>query len=988
MENKAASHTPAALTLEQHLSYQFQYFKEQFLLAASSLGIAVPLDMMEDKSGHIFPFLQASGPKYIFQIMQSHIQNVHLMRCALSLLLITTSLLRKRIAQVDMDDGRLHRVHSTEKEWARQALQKFSDSVTMGSCVNILISTYNPVVQELVLNLMAALISSSNDTVRQMLSAPNSRFSSIAEVNHQKVLSLHLKKLNSRIFTADTTASENRRSILPPTNGMLLPVSVLANVHNNSAAYQSTSNLFEDRKLSFQRDRSNTVNNSRLSEMFDESTGPSASSGAPEEYNSCLANVLSVVLLQKNRHLLLAGCTDIIQAMARNGSSELCEIIARTPTCPLPLIDLDRNAASKKRQAKTTPINPLGSRIVEWAGLKIPLKFLQKFHTLFSVKDRKANLDGSEEEKALSYQASTSQIREEYCYAHDSSLLAIALLIKGSQAVMEHVLTLPGASDLLQLSVSHYAGRHNGEIDEVILNAVNVIQMEKQRQVRMRARESMLTVQTSSSSSASGGLPRPHPSAKSPVLPHMRRSRSQEATKYTSQSQKSLRPISTVPFSGDKATEDLAWAMSAIQPSPPRLVSQSQPLSLANGLEANFRAEYVEETEKGRLYLMKQADQVSKERGPPSDFTVQAAGQLRSTLQASIHHPPSVDNLLETSLRKIDANTEESILLQKKSSGQQDVPAYAEKLGLFPPQSLSTPGVPEVSFASYYNNGSQSSQSKMPESNSADAAGFLQHGLSASRDFFGHLPPKPFIPKRIEAKDCVHPTEDLDKIREKFRLIADNAVMKIKGEGVLRNGKNTVSIEERARRVYSPQKHQLPSLGGSQLMNTLASNKANESKPPRTASGGIKPLQPIQSNTTGLFPLSLDDPDLHPSLIQTRGDSEVLSTTSSWQEGSTVETEEQTPAWNSISTHAEQGYFGFKLDAVDLEEEGNALFDAFKPIFDYTPNSESPDNREKKKQGENVENRPNTVPGRVFEASVLANSAPMPSFETTEDPLI
>lgn len=196
MENKASSHTPAALTLEQHLSYQFQYFKEQFLQAASSLGIAVPLDMMEDKSGHIFPFLQASGPKYIFQIMQSHIQNVHLMRCALSLLLITTSLLRKRIIQVDMDDGRLHRVHSTEKEWARQALQKFSDSVTMGSCVNILISTYNPVVQELVLNLMAALISSSNDTVRQMLSAPNSRFSSIAEVNHQKVLSLHLKKLN------------------------------------------------------------------------------------------------------------------------------------------------------------------------------------------------------------------------------------------------------------------------------------------------------------------------------------------------------------------------------------------------------------------------------------------------------------------------------------------------------------------------------------------------------------------------------------------------------------------------------------------------------------------------------------------------------------------------------------------------------------------------------------------------------------------------
>eukprot|EP01031_Cornospumella_fuschlensis_P029879 gene29879-36075_t len=158
------SHTNEETHLETKLSHQFQYFKEQFLDAAASLGIAVPLDIVEDKSGHIFPFLQSSGPKYVFQIMQSQIHNVHLMRCALSVLIITTTILRKRIQLPEMEPtSYLNNRLNAETQWARQALGKFSDSVTMGSCVNILISTYNPVVQELTLNLIAGLVSVSDD---------------------------------------------------------------------------------------------------------------------------------------------------------------------------------------------------------------------------------------------------------------------------------------------------------------------------------------------------------------------------------------------------------------------------------------------------------------------------------------------------------------------------------------------------------------------------------------------------------------------------------------------------------------------------------------------------------------------------------------------------------------------------------------------------------------------------------------------------------
>lgn len=870
------------LTMEQRLSHQFQYFKDQFLEAASSLSIAVPLDIVEDKSGHIYPFLQASGPKYIFQIMQGNIHNIHLMRCALSVLIITTTLLRKRIQALDGNPA--------ERDWASAALLKFSDSVTMGSCINILINTYNPVVQELILNLMAALITVSDDAIRQMLSAPQSRFTPTdTSSNHSKILSMHLKKLNSRLSTADTGAESRRQSL--SANAMLLPSSVL-----NATPRKSLFLPRRDDEISLQ-----------------------------EEYNSCLAHILSVVLLQKNRHLLLAAATDVIQAMSKNASQELCEVIARTPTCPLPLVEVDRHLHSKKKAIKVQPINPLGNKVIEWAGLKIPLKFLQKYHTLYPQ-------HGSDDK------VSTSQTREEYYYAHDSALLAMSSLIIGSLMVVHELLDLPGALDVLQLSATIYVARHPNDLDALVLNAMNTLQIEKLKRIRANERE-----QTALSEEA---LLRSPSAAKSPVLPAMRRSQSVSTGN---------RPKPDGLKRSATSADDFPWATAHINAAPAISKSHSQPVGLSSNHMVDFSTTYAEETEKNRLYLLRSADKITRDRTEASDFSIDGANELRNTLKAPIHQQPVVDNLLEHSLQAIDSNTQVSILATRSNE-----PTHISRL-LSAPQ----PGLNEVSlsFTSYYNGSNGSKRATTTE----EAP--LSHGMSATRDFFGTLPVKPFIPKRIEAKDCIHPMEDLDKIRAKFQLIAQNAVSKIKHDGkasaacfrtflipfagVYRSGKSTVSIEERARRVYSPKR--LPSIRGSG-----------------------EGLDGTRRPSSGAMQISLDGPDMQPPLAKTRADSGHFALLEE-------ETDDKTPAWNSIST-TEQGYFGFKLDTMELEEE-NALFDNFKPIFDYTAKPETAQDKDKEKERVGTAaSGVKTSAMRMFEGSVL--SAPKLTMEATEDQIL
>ena len=67
--------------------------------AASSCGVTVPLDLLEDNSGRLFSFMQTQtgqcGPKYVLSVMENNPESIHLMRCSLSLLIVTIQVSRQ-----------------------------------------------------------------------------------------------------------------------------------------------------------------------------------------------------------------------------------------------------------------------------------------------------------------------------------------------------------------------------------------------------------------------------------------------------------------------------------------------------------------------------------------------------------------------------------------------------------------------------------------------------------------------------------------------------------------------------------------------------------------------------------------------------------------------------------------------------------------------------------------------------------------------------
>jgi hypothetical protein len=136
---------------------------------------------------------------------------------------------------------------------------------------------------------------------------------------------------------------------------------------------------------------------------------------------------------------------------------------------------------------------------------------------------------------------------------------------------------------------------------------------------------------------------------------------------------------------------------------------------------------------------------------------------------------------------------------------------------------------------------------------------------------------------------------------------------------VLRNGKNLVTIEERARRVYSPKKS---AFGMSLHPPGTTTENDDELQQPSLSSSQQNGLN-IQTNSTFSQPLTLD---LTPPLLAPRPPT-----------SSVPGDPEKTPAWNALKpqdVQAQNQYYGLRLDNVEFEEE-NKLFSNFKPIFEY-----------------------------------------------------
>lgn len=975
--NKNERGDQEALNLQ--LRQKFSFFLQDLLRVCSVANINFPLNLLNERGPltPIQPFLKKNGLKYVFQFIQTHASNLQISRAGFSLLIICITFLRKLHQDFKSSPGQ---VQLEEKLWITQSYAKLTDTIAIGSCMSIFITTHDAVVQELILNLVANLILVSEESASCLLQAPSifnkNRHSLDSPSSH-----ISLKRsINNRGGTADTT--DSRRTMM-------------TNNPNN---------------MSF---RDVTRPNSRNSTF---GTGDDSSSN---NNNSCLAYMLSVVILQRNRHQLLGAAAEIIILLSRDGSNPLCQHIARLSSCPLPLLsaleqprssnnnratygfnttstdtNTANNPSNNSNESNNLACNPLTTKVIDWAGVKVFLKFLQRYHQLlprstdtneddFQLQFNQQG-DGSgenDEKQEEEYDPSqinpaammSEELRNEYHAVHHRALLAICLLIRGAQEIASYLVQLPGAVDVLRASANVFNEMHVEDHDGAVIIAINALQLEKQKLRRMKmlanANNAIAknknrkntneakrlakiaaahsSVPTTAATTATGGRRNTTRGSNTSTSP------TRNSTSSTSIHGKRLKPL----FGNN------------ITMSPAKLEKHEDHVTLAAPTHVvNFQAEYPVMTEKHSLYLQTHAMQ--KEASDPMNNDVSplqkaAVARLVAGAAGPLHSEGSHDTLLSTSLKIIDAETNDNIL-------DMNLPfdGIASNNG---------------SVNTVRNNTAMSSFNQLPWSamDQSSSLSFLprpldgnetphklamiepwDHGLSAYRDFFQVLPHCPGMPARIEPQDVIHGNEDLDKIREKFQAIAAAAVKKIHNKGmsfvrsfyflylilaiaigVMFNGKSTVSIDERARRIYSPP----PEKRMSASFSIPPSRAPSRSRSPTAASASSS----LTSNNvnkrpkSGLQPLDLSEANQLElaSLSSGRGRYPALS----HRDGSdaNIPDPEKTPAWNPRPEGL--AYYGIRLDNVEFEEQD--LFDRFKPIFDY----DAPEPAPSPKKGKTVD---------------------------------
>jgi hypothetical protein len=857
---------PMTFTADRKLHEQFNFFKQEFIKTAIRMDLAIPLDIVEEKSHFLRPFLESNGPKYVFQVLQSHITEMQILRPGLSLLVTTLALLKrhmpKNLFANEANFGFYNDKNplTADELWATQMVPKITDSVTITGCVSILLATHHPVIQELIVNLIAGLLTVSDDAITQMLHTPNILYTQTnkkipsTESNREKILSHQFKKIQNRLSPGQFSAVPSGLTTLPSSNKM------------EDSRRNSSPTPTELHRYSFRAtDRSNSRINTGNRASNDSSLNDNGRNDDPDEFSSCLAYIFSVVLMQRNRHLLLAGCADIIIAMARNSSSSiLCEYIAKVPTSPLPIIDFSKNAngnrghslkhlyTNQQQVIEPLHVNPLGSKVVEWAGIRIPLKFLQRYHQIFGTTSNQnrnlssapaSNHPGSSQSSNRPQDVVHDNVKNEYRYAHNRALLAICSLLVSSHDIVSYVVGLQGAIEVIKLSASIYAedelhsrglgsAGNMGSIDSfggsskpgsrrsneahpnlptVISTALNSLILEKQHQNRLKAMMNHNS-QTSDKGFSSAGNSRrssvslsineagnPIPAPAGSPLPARKVSTSPGKIKGPNQK---LKPLSSQ--SNTRSAPALDFNNTMAKGSRPVTEHLTQSVPLSSQYEIPFDANYSKETEKYQLYIQNQNTAKAIEKGLASPLQFYAAKQItqqnRGPLQANVLSRP--DAVLNNSLQVIDASIQDSLLQPVKPVDRTPISSlmFSQNLNqgsrgssnnnennlmqnsqFLPSNSISLLKT-ESNTLSNVNNNEQDEIGDRRLLKSAPVSPF-NHGMSATRDFFGILPVKPDLPHRIEARDVIVPNEPISKIRKKFQILGENAVNQIKQSG-------------------------------------------------------------------------------------------------------------------------------------------------------------------------------------------------------------
>ena len=175
--------------IDNRLNDQFRYFRREFMEAASTQGVTMPLELVEDKSGRFFTFVNANGPRYLLQIIHTQTEASTIMRCAISLLIITMSILRRKIPsnrpKKITGSNWMSLLSGNINGWAQEILSSISDGAAVSICINLLAKSKILVIRELLLTLLALLVNTSEEAVIQMLTSPNHQQMSAKEMEEK-----------------------------------------------------------------------------------------------------------------------------------------------------------------------------------------------------------------------------------------------------------------------------------------------------------------------------------------------------------------------------------------------------------------------------------------------------------------------------------------------------------------------------------------------------------------------------------------------------------------------------------------------------------------------------------------------------------------------------------------------------------------------------------------------------------------------------------
>ena len=317
--------------------------------------------------------------------------------------------------------------------WAAESLNMIADASAVAICINLLSRSHVQSVQELILNLIAQLISISEEALLQMLETPRIEYDSVSD-NAEKAL--------------------GETDIPTP----------LIQTRNNLASYNTSSRAVTP-SSAYRNMKANTSSNNKTSKRRSE-----------RDSLTCLSIMFSVAYLHRNYFPIMSGCAEIILAMVRTRSPNICLAIAKCATCPLPNDSVSSQSTTWQSQRRVSGSLSSAGQLQginnnnmeggtnynnynesksknkgnkedqsEWAGLRLLLMFLSRYKRyLFANK-----LDCTDEMPLGSECMTASQLRR-LTETHGKVLCAVCELVYYSPVVAAYVISLEGAIETIR----------------------------------------------------------------------------------------------------------------------------------------------------------------------------------------------------------------------------------------------------------------------------------------------------------------------------------------------------------------------------------------------------------------------------------------------------------------------------------------------------------------------------------------------------------